>query len=97
MAKRHWSCCALHNLPALFPMKCDCGGFTDDTVPEKAGYFEACSLYEALENFVQLWTYRIYWKRETDASLLDFLREVAKHTKIGRRLYRSREGEVRRS
>ena len=77
-------------------MKCDCGGFTDYTKPVKRRFYAASSLYEAVENFVQLWTYRIYWKRETGASLRRFLSEVAKHTAIGRRLHRTRKGGAQR-
>lgn len=97
MPKRHWSCCALHSLPAKLPMKCDCGGFTDGKKPTKRRFYGVSSLYAAVENFVQLWTYRIYWKRETDASLLRFLSEVARHTRIGRRLRHKRACAARRT
>lgn len=85
MPEGHWSSCALHNGPALFPMRCDCGGFKAGRTPEQSLDHSGYSRREAVRNELQLWQARLAWKRENRESLFRFLLTVARHSRFRRR------------
>lgn len=82
MPKGHYSSCSLHDLHAEFPMPCNCGGFKDDTQCAKWWNHSDYSPVVAMRNFYLLWQARIFWKYENHASLLEFLLEVARHSRL---------------
>jgi hypothetical protein len=91
---QHYSDCALHNLPAAFPMPCDCG-IKDDVgrgiLWRRFGYILALRL----QSFYLLWLHRIYWKRENHETLGRFLLTVAKHSALNGFLSRNQASVAR--
>lgn len=92
----HWSSCSLFNLPAAWPMSCDCGGFTKHTPPEGAFSRLGYNLAVAGRRWLVLWQMRIAWKDEDRASLIRFALTFATHLALGRRAGRNTVHAVQR-
>ncbi|MEQ1546115.1 hypothetical protein [Methyloglobulus sp.] len=92
---QHYSDCALYDLPARFPMPCNCAvkdGIRHGKLWSRAGYILALRM----QSFYLLWLHRIFWKRENHETLGCFLLTVAKHSALNRYLSRNRAGAARR-